>query len=316
MPSDTKTEKDLKHRLNLKAAILSVCVSGLLFGIKITAGVLSNSVAIIAAALDSAFDFLSSSVNLYAIRHSQKPADHKHRYGYGKAEALAGFMQGIIILASGFYLIYESVKRFFFPAPIENLTLAIGVMIVSIMFTFFLVSYQKKVYRQSNSIAIAADRLHYLTDLLSNTLVISSLVINHFYTLPIVDALAALGVAIFIIRGSIEILRNSFDILMDKDISDKYREDIVALFSKISPDILGYHDLRSRSAGDMDFLELHLELNPNLKVIDSHELVEKTMYALKEKHPNLEIIIHTDPAEIDKKSGKVKLFDREKPRFY
>ncbi|MDH4200789.1 MAG: cation diffusion facilitator family transporter [Spirochaetia bacterium] len=309
-------EKQKLHSLNLKAATLSVLVSSSLFIIKIVIGILTNSIAMIASSLDSALDFLSSGINFYAIRHAQKPADHQHRYGHGKAEALAGFLQSIIIFCSGFYLIYVSIKRFFFPEPLENLEWGVGVMIISILLTYFLITYQKNVQKKSKSLVISADRLHYVSDLISNAAVVVSLLATKYFGLNQLDVLAGLGIAVFIIKGSLDILRQSFDTLMDKDISDKYREDILSLIQNISPDILGYHDLRSRSAGDIDFLEFHLELPSHLTVIESHELIEKAMYELKKIHPNIEIIVHTDPAELDIKSGKIKLFDREKPRFY
>ena len=312
----TTDAKKNTNKLNIRAAAYSVSVSSILFLIKIVIGVLTNSMAIIASALDSAFDFISSAVNFFAIRHAQKPADHLHRFGHGKAEALAGFLQSIFIFASGLFLIYKSIQRFLSPMEIHNVDWGIVVMIVSIALTLALVTYQKWVQSKSNSMAIAADRLHYVSDLLSNGAVIISLLLSRFFSLHQFDVIAALGIALFIIKGSIGIFKQSFDILMDRDISDKYRDDIKEIIETMSPDIIGYHDLRSRAAGDLDFLELHLELPSAWTVLDSHEIVEKIMYALKKKHPNVEIIIHTDPAELDLASGKIKLFDREKPRFY
>jgi ferrous-iron efflux pump FieF len=304
------------NKLNVRAAAFSVAVSSILFILKIIIGMMSNSMSIIASALDSAFDFITSSVNFFAIRHAQKPADHQHRFGHGKAEALAGFLQSIIIFAGGIFLIYESSRRFFTPSEIKNVDWAIVVMAISIVLTLALVTYQKWVQKKSKSMAVAADRLHYVSDLLSNLAVIISLLLGKFFSLHQFDVISALGIAIFIIKGSFEILKQSFDILMDRDISDKYRDDIKEILDTLSPSIIGYHDLRSRSAGDMDFLELHLELPSDLKVIDSHDIIEDIMFKLQKKHPNVEIIIHTDPAEIDENSGKIKLFDREKPRFY
>ncbi|MDH4262217.1 MAG: cation diffusion facilitator family transporter [Spirochaetia bacterium] len=310
------TDKVQTNKLNIRAAAYSVTVSSVLFTIKIIIGVSTNSMAIIASALDSAFDFISSSVNFFAIRHAQKPADHQHRFGHGKAEALAGFLQSIFIFSSGVYLIYKSLQRFFAPAEIINIDTGIYVMFISIALTFGLVSYQHWVQKKSKSMVIAADRLHYVSDLLSNLAVIISLLLGKFFSFYQLDVVAALGIAIFIIKGSFNIFKQSFDILMDRDISDKYREDIKTIIESQSSDIIGYHDLRSRSAGDIDFLELHLELPSHLKVIDSHDIIEDIMFKLKKIHPNVEIIIHTDPAEVDADSGKIKLFDREKPRFY
>jgi len=308
--------KNQNQKLNIRAAIFSVLVSSMLFLVKIVIGLSTNSMAIITSALDSAFDFISSSVNLVAINHAQKPADHQHRFGHGKAEALAGFLQSIIIFASGLYLIYQSILRFFSPTEIKKADWGILAMTVSIILTMALVLYQQWVQKKSHSMAIASDSLHYVSDLLSNFAVIISLLIGKFFSLYQFDIFAALGIAIFIIKGSIDILRKSFEVLMDRDISDKYREDIKDIIETMSPKIMGYHDLRSRSAGDMDFLELHVELPSNLTVLDSHDIIEEIMFKLKKKHPSVEIIIHTDPAELDILSGKVKLFDREKPRFY
>lgn len=312
----TSQEKNYNNKLNIRAAAFSLTVSSTLFIIKIIIGLMSNSMAVIASALDSAFDFISSSVNFFAIRHSQKPADHQHRFGHGKAEALAGFLQSIFIFSSGVFLIYESSRRFFKPQEIKNINMGIVVMLISIAFTLILVIYQNRVQKKSKSMVIAADSLHYVSDLLSNLAVIISLLLGRFFSLQQFDVLAALGIAIFIIKGSVGIFRQSFDVLMDRDISDKYRDDIKEILETLSPHIIGYHDLRSRSAGDMDFLELHLELSANLQILDAHNIIEDTMHRLKMKHPNVEIIIHTDPAELDEKSGKIKLFDSEKPRFY
>ena len=309
-------EREEINKLNVKAATSSIFVASTLFFLKIFTGIITGSIAVIASALDSAFDFLSSSVNLYAVRHAQKPADSGHRYGHGKAEALAGFIQSIFIFGSVFYLVFVSIQRFINPSSVDHIVEGVSVMIISIVMTYLLTVYQKKVFKKGKSLVIAADRLHYITDILANAAVVISLAIGKYIDLPWVDPLAAILIAVFILKSSSEILKNSFDILMDKDISDKYREDIKLTLKAISPDVLGYHDLRSRSAGDIDFLEFHMEISKDMKVKDSHDLVEDAMYKLKEIHPNLEIIIHTDPAVIDETDGKVKILDKEKPRFY
>ncbi len=309
-------EKRENSALNRRAALFSIAVSSFLFIIKTGIGIMSNSIAVLASALDSAFDFLSSSANFYAIKHAQKPPDTGHRYGHGKLEALAGFVQSIVIFASALYFIYQSIERMINPNEVDRITESFIVMGVSIVLTWLLVTYQSYVHRQSQNVVIAADRLHYVTDLLANGAVMLSLLVNKFADLPFIDGLTALGISIFIIKSSSEIFKQSFDILMDKDISDRYREDILRTISTVSPDILGYHDLRSRSAGDIHFLELHLEIPKNMTVKHGHDLVERLMNEMQKIHPNLEIIIHTDPAEVNELDGKVKIFDRDTPRFY
>ena len=313
---DKQTEKQVNDKLNIKASISSIVVAFILFALKIVVGLFSQSVAIVASALDSAFDLLSSVANFFAIKHAQKPADQMHRYGHGKAEALAGFIQSIIIFLSGLFLIINSIERVLFPKEIQFIESSIIVMIISIILTFLLTEYQKYVQKKSKSLVIAADRLHYLTDILSNLIVLASLLLNKYLNSVFFDPIAAILIALYIIFGITKIFKQSFDILMDKDISSKYREDLIRVISKLSPEVIGYHDLRSRSGGDIDFIEFHLEIPKNMTVNDSHILVEKTMYELLKIHRNLEIIIHTDPAEIDSKNGKVKLYDRDQPRFY
>jgi len=303
-------------KLNIKAAIFSIFVSSILFAIKIFTGFLTGSIAILASALDSAFDFLSSSVNFYAIKHAAKPADAQHRFGHGKAEALSGFVQSIIIFLSAGYLIYESFQRFLSGNDLVNIYEGVVVMVISIALTFVLTSYQSYVHKKSKSIAIAADRLHYITDILANVVVIVTLLAGKYFGWRWVDPAAAMVIAIYIIKSSAEIFRHSFDVLMDKDISDKYRDDLKAVMKKVSPQILGYHDLRSRSAGGVDFMEFHMEVPKDMTVKESHDVVERTMIELQKIHPNLELIIHTDPAELNTTDGKVKIFDRDKPRFY
>lgn len=290
-------------------------VSSSLFALKLVAGILSNSMAMFASALDSAFDFLSSSVNYSAIRHAQKPADHAHRYGHGKAEALAGFVQSLVIFASSLFLAYKSVMRMIEPDEIGMVTEGVIIMLISIALTWVLVLYQKMVHKKSGSIVIAADRLHYVTDILANGVVIISLLVDKYLKIPYIDAIAALAIALFIFKSSATIFRQSFDVLMDKDISDLYREDLKKIISESGREILGYHDLRSRSAGDVVFLEFHLEVPKELSVKESHDIVEHTMKLMKKKHPNVDMIIHTDPAEYGL-DGRVHIMDTEKPRFY
>ena len=290
-------------------------VSSSLFLMKVITGILSNSMAMLASALDSAFDFLSSTVNYSAIRHAQKPADHTHRYGHGKAEALAGFVQSIVIFGSSLFLAYKSLLRIIEPDEIGMFNEGVIVMVISIALTWVLVIYQKMVHKKSQSIVIAADRLHYVTDILANGVVIASLVLDKYLKIPYIDALAALGIAMFIFKSSTDIFRQSFDILMDKDISDIYRNDLKTIIEEAGEEILGYHDLRSRAAGEVVFLEFHLEVPKDISVKKSHDVVEKTMKLMKKKHPNIDMIIHTDPAEFDR-NGEVHVMDSEKPRFY
>ncbi|MDH5721367.1 MAG: cation diffusion facilitator family transporter [Spirochaetia bacterium] len=302
--------------ISKKAAFFSIFTAASLFSIKIVTGFLSGSAAILASALDSALDFISSLINLFAIAAAQKPADLKHRFGYGKAEALAGFLQSVIIFLSGFSLIYIAIKKIMENKPIEYLDEGLFIMFISLFFTITLVTYQTYALRKTNSIVVKADRLHYLTDIVTNAAVIISLALQKWLSLFYIDAIAGLLLAFYVIFSSFEIFKASFFILMDRDISENYRGVLLDLIKKYHPEIAGYHDLRSRTSGGVDYIELHLEMPKDISLEKSHHLIEDFITDMKNQFPNLEIIIHADPAEINKDGSVKYILDKEEPRFY
>ena len=313
--SDDKLKKS-NEKSSQKAGFLSILTAALLFSAKLIVGIISGSAAILASALDSALDFISSLINLFAIIAAQKPADLKHRFGYGKAEALAGFLQSNFIFFSGFYLIYISIKKIQENKALEFVDEGLLVMGISLFLTICLVIYQTIVLRKTNSIVLKADRLHYLTDILTNIAVILSLGLQKIFSINYIDAIAGLFLAVYVIFSSFEIFKGSFNILMDRDISENYRDVLLKLIKKYNPDIAGYHDLRSRTSGGVDYIELHLEMPKDMSLEKSHHLIEDFMGELKEMYPNLEIIIHADPAEVAQDGSVKYILDKEEPRFY
>ncbi|MDH5718043.1 MAG: cation diffusion facilitator family transporter [Spirochaetia bacterium] len=304
------------NKLNKKAGIASIITAIFLFTTKLFIAIAAGSASILGSALDSGLDFISSLINLFAILTAQKPADLKHRFGYGKAEALAGFIQSIIIFLSGLYLVYYSILKIKYENPVNNIEEGLFVMILSLIMTILLVYYQTKTLKKTQSIVLSADRLHYLTDVLTNLLVIISLMVQKWFTIYWIDSAAGLFLAFYVMKSSSDIFKSSFFILMDRDISQKYRKILIELIETYKPKIVGYHDLRSRTSGGVDFLEFHLEMPKDISLEESHHLVENFMITLKKRFPMLEMIIHADPAEIAKDGTVERLLDKEKPRFY
>ena len=303
--------------LQLRSGYLSVSTAITLFGLKLYYGYSSHSIGVLASAVDSAFDTLSSAIILLALIAAAKPADHDHRYGHGKAEALAGFFQSIIIIASAIFILYQSGQRFFSPVPLENIHSSIMVMFLATSVTVGTVAYQTYVANQTGSIAVKADRLHYLTDIASNLVVIISLLLENYLNIQ-ADFLAGIFLGLYIIKSGIWLLKESFDVLMDRDISDIYRSSIQEFIEKNSPQVLGYHDLRSRSSGNCHFLEFHLEMDRSLSFEESHSLVESLINFLTAHFASqnyaLEITVHSDPARDS--NGTIELSDNNAPRFY
>lgn len=305
-----------ERRLRLSAGIFSTLTASLLMITKGAAAHYSGSVGLFASALDSAFDLFSSIIILVSIVVASQPADHCHRYGHGKAEALSGFIQSIFVFISAIYIMFQAVQRYYNPVPLTFLNESLGVMIFATIMTAILVLFQGYVAKQTGSIAIKADRMHYFVDLASNMVVILSLALEKFLDLRGMDILAGILVSIYIMRGSYGVFRDSFDIIMDRDISDVYRNFIVAFVDKNRPDVVGYHDLRSRSTGNIHYVEIHLEIDRNLSFEKSHRYVEKLVSEIQARFKNTEITVHSDPAIINRSNGNVNLVDQDTSDFF
>jgi ferrous-iron efflux pump FieF len=292
----TSTQQPDVARLMRLATYASVSTAILLILAKLVAWFISDSVSVLATLLDSSLDVVASVINLLAVRHALQPADHEHRFGHGKAEALAGMGQAFFIAGSAGFLLLQASGRLFHPqAEMEGLEVGVGVMIFSIMATLLLLSFQKHVISKTNSTAIKADALHYKTDLWVNASVIVALVLT-FYGWPYFDALFALGIAIFILYSAWEIIQESIDLLMDHELPDEEREKIKSRV-KNQDNVLGLHDLRTRRSGNTVFIQLHLELDGALSLSAAHAIADRVERDLVSLYPSAEVIIHEDPVE-------------------
>ncbi len=280
-------------RLMRRATIAATSVALALIVAKTAAWVVTGSVSLLASLVDSILDALASLVNLLAVRHSLSPADSEHRFGHGKAEALAGLGQAAFVAGSSGFLLLEAGRRVLRPTEIEASAAGIGVMLLSMAATLGLVAYQRHVVRRTGSTAISADALHYRSDLLANGGVILALWLSA-EGLPAVDPLIAIVIALYILYSAWHILRQSLDHLMDRELPDAERERIIELVLG-HPEVRGMHDLRSRRAGTATFLQLHLELGDDLSLVAAHRILEAVEATLRKAYPGAEIIIHPDP---------------------
>ena len=280
-------------RLLRLATYASTSVALVLIVAKLVAWGLSDSVSLLATLIDSVLDALASVINLVAVRHALTPADKEHRFGHGKAEALAGLSQSMFIAGSAGFLLLEAGRRIISPIEVEAPGIGILVMVFSIVATLILLGFQRHVIRKTNSTAIKADALHYRTDILVNGSVILALWLSTKGWAGF-DALFACGIAIFILYSAWEIITVSYDHLMDRELPDEQREDIKELVLQHSS-ARGLHDLRSRHSGTMTFIQLHLELDDNLSLLEAHKISDEVEMSLLEAFPGSEIIIHIDP---------------------
>jgi len=283
-------------RLLRLATYASISVASILIVAKLVAWGLSDSVSLLATLIDSVLDALASLINLIAVRHALTPADKEHRFGHGKAEALAGLSQSMFIAGSAGFLLLEAGRRLISPIAVEAVGISMLVMVFSIVATLLLLGFQRHVIRKTNSTAIRADALHYRTDLLVNGSVILALWLS-VQGWAGFDALFACAIAIYILYSAWEIITVSYDHLMDRELPDEQREEIERLVMQ-HKSARGLHDLRSRHSGTITFVQLHLELDDDLSLLEAHKISDEVEASLLEAFPGSEIIIHIDPQSV------------------
>ncbi len=289
----TDVEKMLR-----RVTLASVAVACVLIVIKLGAYLVTDSVALLSSLIDSTLDSFASLLNFFAVRHALTPADAEHRFGHGKAEPLAGLGQSAFIAGSSLFLIFESIYRLLHGTVITRGGIGIVVMVVSLLITIVLVVYQRYVLSRTHSLAIRADSLHYVSDIVLNLSVIAALVLSTYFKWSAADPLFALGIAAYIIYSVREIAANSLDQLMDRELPDEDRDRIKSVCLS-HPEVRSMHDLRTRASGRDRFIQLHLELDPGLKLVQAHRIADEVEYELREAFPNTDIIIHEDPAGVE-----------------
>jgi ferrous-iron efflux pump FieF len=304
MSEPNTLEKDQAGRLMKSATYASVTVAVTLILAKVGAWVVTDSVAILSTLIDSLLDAAASMITLFAVYQSLVPADREHRFGHGKAEALAALGQAAFITGSACLLVFEAVRRIFQPHAVTRELVGIAVMVLSIVLTLVLVQYQRYVVRKTDSLAIGADSLHYVGDLLVNAAVIAALAATAWLDWQWVDPVLALAVAGYILLSAWRIARGSLDMLMDRELPDEDRKRIRAI-ALAHPEVHALHDLRSRRAGTDTFIQLHIELDGGLTVEKAHEISDAVEAEIRAAFPNAEVIIHQDPLGLDEDHAKV-----------
>jgi len=293
--ADTQASQSQEETAKLLrlATYASTSVAIVLIAAKLFAWAASDSVSLLATLIDSMLDAVASIINLVAVRHALTPADNEHRFGHGKAEALAGLSQSLFIAGSAGYLLIEAWQRVIQPSAVESVELGIFVMAISIAATMLLLAFQRHVIKKTNSTAIRADALHYRTDLMVNGSVIVALLLANAGW-PGFDGLFAGAIAIYILFSARDIIVTSYDHLMDRELPDEDRQKIKALVMQ-HPKARGLHDLRSRHSGTMTFIQLHLELDDDLSLMAAHKISDEVELSILNAFPGSEILIHIDP---------------------
>lgn len=279
------------------ATYASVSVATILIFVKFFSWWMTDSVSLQATLIDSLLDAAASLINMFAVRRAQRPATEKYRFGHGKAEAIAALGQSLFIAASALWLIREAIQRLINPIPLVETNIGIVVMILAMILTYILVRYQTKVVALTGSAAIKADSLHYRSDLLINAGVILSLVGTAISGVDWLDPLAGAIIAAYILHTAWTITSEAFYILMDGELPEEIRQKVISIAID-QPDVLGVHELKTRSSGLKNFIQLHLELNGEITLSQAHIIADRVEKAILKEFPLSEVIIHEDPKNL------------------
>jgi ferrous-iron efflux pump FieF len=292
--SDTAVSPELRAKLTTRAAFASIAMAVTLIALKAFAALETSSMAMLGSLADSGLDLVASLVVLLGVRVAALPADWDHRFGHGKAEALASLVQVILITISAIFIGFRAVERLLSGAQTSDAELGIGVSILAIVLTAALITYQRHVVRRTGSLAIGTDRLHYSSDLFLNGSVIVALALDQFAGLKGADAVFGLLIALWLLWGAWSASSNALDQLMDREWPDELRERFLAA-AKEYPELAGLHDLRTRSSGTHYFAQFHVWVPAHWTVRQAHDRLDVVEEELQRRFPGTEILIHVDP---------------------
>jgi ferrous-iron efflux pump FieF len=280
----------------------SIAMAVILLALKSWAAVQTSSMAMLGSLADSGLDLVASLIVLLGVSVAAQPADNDHRFGHGKAEALASLVQVILITLSALFIGFRAVQRLVSGASTAQAELGITVSLIALVLTGALISYQRYVVRRTGSLAIGTDRLHYSSDLLLNGSVIVALALEQFAGLTGADALFGLLIALWLLWGAWSASSNAFDQLMDREWPDELRERFLAAASEY-PELAGLHDLRTRTSGTHHFAQFHVWVPADWTVREAHDRLDRVEEALQQRFPGTEILIHVDPeGQVDRET--------------
>jgi len=292
--SNARHSPEQRGRLTQRAALASVAVASILLILKAYAVSSTGSVAVLGSLADTGLDLVASLVTLMGVRWAAMPADHEHRFGHGKAEALSALFQVVLITIAALGLGWESIHRLGSTHETQAPEAGIGVSIIAIILSFTLVLYQKRVIARTGSLAIGTDNIHYKSDLFLNLSVIVAVVLDQYAGVGGADATFGIGIAIWLAWSAWSSASDAVDNLMDKEWSLEDRQHFLDIASR-HPKLRGIHDMRTRSSGAHRFVQFHASVDPEMTVKQAHIVMDEIEDALMKEFPGVEILIHPDP---------------------
>lgn len=297
------TQNPNSAMLNRSAAAASISVATLLIVLKSWAAWSTDSTAMLGSLADTALDLFASLAMLIGVWVAAQPADDNHRFGHGKAEALAAMFQVVLISISALGLAIRSVQQFTAGERTEAAAEGIGVSLVSIAVTLALLAWQRHVIRRTGSLAISTDHVHYKSDVFLNLAVIAALALDQYAGITGADAAFGLLIAVWLAWSGWLASHAAIEQLMDKEWPKEKKQRLLELLAH-HPALHGVHDLRTRTSGNQDFVQFHVWVDPKMSVRDAHKVMDDIEDLLHAEFPDVEILIHADPDGLVDEQGR------------
>lgn len=283
--------------LNRSAALASIAVAVVLVALKAWAAWSTRSAAMLGSLADTALDLAASLATLVGVWIAAMPRDENHRFGHEKAEALAAMVQVVLISVSALALAVHSVEQLLAGNRTGAAREGIGVSLVAIVLTLALLGWQRHVIRATRSLAIATDHMHYQSDLALNLAVIAALALDQYAGLTGADALFGVAIALWLGWGAWRASHDAVEQLMDKEWPEEKKARFLEVLAR-HPDLRGVHAMRTRSAGNRDFVQLHAAVDGRISLHEAHRIMDEIEARLQAEFPDMEVIIHPDPEDL------------------
>lgn len=288
--------------LTRSAAYASIATALFLVGLKGWASWRTGSSAMLGSLADTALDLVASVVTLVGVWIAARPPDESHRFGHGKAEALAAVVQVMLIAVSATGIAARALGHLVEGGDTAAAGEGIAVSLVAIAATLALLAWQRHVIRRTGSVAIRTDHVHYQSDLLLNLAVIAALVLDQYLGLTRADPLFGLAIAAWLLWGAWRAGAEAVDQIMDREWPEERRERFVEVLAR-HPELQGVHDLRTRSSGTREFVQFHAAVDPAMTVAEAHRVMDELEARLEAEFPGVEVLIHPDPAGLRREAG-------------
>jgi ferrous-iron efflux pump FieF len=288
--------------LNRSAAFASIAVASLLAAMKGWAAWTTESTAMLGSLADTVLDLVASIATLIGVWIAAQPADSKHRFGHGKAEALAAMFQVVLISISSIGLALRAIEQSLTGGRTADAEGGIVVSLIATAATIALLAWQRHVIRRTASLAIATDHLHYQSDLALNVAVIAALALDQYAGVHHADPLFGFAIACWLGWNAWRASHRAIDQLMDHEWPEEKKQRFIQVLSR-HPDLRGVHDMRTRTAGNLDFVQFHVSVDPNITVREAHRVMDAIEAQLVLEFPGTQILIHPDPEGLVDEEG-------------